>query len=371
LTEARVAAGEEPRAGWLVRHRPELKLALRMVAAGLITYVIAHLFALAQGYWAVLTAVIVMQASVGGSLKAIVDRLAGTIGGAAWGVAVAITLPHTEPVSTLIALAAALVPLSILVGFRPAYRVAPVTAIIVLLLGPGHGSEVVRSGLSRVGEIGLGAIIALAVALVSPSRAEGVLLEAARDALAAMAELVHLLFGGIAADLDEAAAQRLHDRIRAAIEAAQSAAGEAARERASHVSDALDPTPVPRTLRRLSNDLAMVGRALVGALPPPLAEELAASAAGTATSLAGIFREIGTALVAHIPPPSPDDLARRLADCETIVARLHVAGLKPGVAEADAGRIFGLAFALEQLRRNLDELCSRARERAPQSPATG
>jgi hypothetical protein len=368
LTDARVAAGE-PKAGWLARHLLELKLAARMVAAGLITYVIAHLFALAQGYWAVLTAVIVMQASVGGSLKAIVDRLAGTIGGAAWGVAVAITLPHTEPFSTLIALTVVLVPLAILVGFRPAYRVAPVTAIIVLLLGPGHGSEVVRSGLSRVGEIGLGALVALAVALVSPSRAEGVMLEAARDALAAMAELVVLLFGGIAADLDGVAAQRLFDRLRAAIEAAQSAAGEAARERASHVSDALDPTPIPRALRRLSNDLSMVSRTLAGALPPPIADELAASAAGAAAALAGIFREIGTALVAHTAPPSPDDLARRLADCETIVARLHVAGLKPGLAEPDAGRIFGLAFALEQLRRNLDELANRARERAPASAA--
>jgi uncharacterized membrane protein YgaE (UPF0421/DUF939 family) len=43
---------------------------------------LGELFGVKQVYWAVLTAVIVMQASVGGSLKATIDRLAGTAAGA-------------------------------------------------------------------------------------------------------------------------------------------------------------------------------------------------------------------------------------------------------------------------------------------------
>src|SRR3954463_8521418 len=121
---------------WLTRYQLEARLTLRMSAAGLITFAVAQLLDLARDYWAVLTAVIVMQASVGGSLKAMVDRFLGTIGGAAWGAAVTSALPRGAPLSTGIALVVALVPLGSLVAFRPSFRVAPVTAVIVLLGTP-------------------------------------------------------------------------------------------------------------------------------------------------------------------------------------------------------------------------------------------
>jgi hypothetical protein len=69
---------------WLTKYRLEARLMLRMSAAGLLAFALAQLLGLARDYWAVLTAVIVMQASVGGSLKAMVDRFLGTMGGAAW-----------------------------------------------------------------------------------------------------------------------------------------------------------------------------------------------------------------------------------------------------------------------------------------------
>ena len=144
---------------------------LRMSAAGLLSFAVAQLFALPQVYWAVLTAVIVMQASIGGSLKAMIDRFVGTIGGAGWGVAVTLAVPHPGVLSTGFALAVALVPLAAVVAFRPSYRVAPVTAAIVLL-GYAGQTGVVEAALDRVFEIGLGSVVALAVALlVSPSRA--------------------------------------------------------------------------------------------------------------------------------------------------------------------------------------------------------
>ena len=59
-----------------------------MTIGGLLAYVLAELFALPQGYWAVFSAIIVIQASVGGSVKATIDRVIGTIGGAVAGGAV-------------------------------------------------------------------------------------------------------------------------------------------------------------------------------------------------------------------------------------------------------------------------------------------
>ena len=58
-----------------------MRFAVRVAVAGAASFALAEALGLAQGYWAVFTSVIVTQASVGGSLKATVDRLTGTLGG--------------------------------------------------------------------------------------------------------------------------------------------------------------------------------------------------------------------------------------------------------------------------------------------------
>jgi uncharacterized membrane protein YccC len=104
-----------------------------MSVFGLLAYVLADSFALPQGYWAVFSAIIIVQASVGGSIKATTDRLIGTIGGAVAGGAVAYLLPHTSVLSLGIALVIALVPLTLVAALWPNYRIAPLTAVVVLL----------------------------------------------------------------------------------------------------------------------------------------------------------------------------------------------------------------------------------------------
>jgi uncharacterized membrane protein YccC len=66
--------------------------------------VLAELFALPQGYWAIFSTIIIVQASVGGSIKATTDRLIGTVGGAVAGGAVAYLFPHTSVLSLGVAL---------------------------------------------------------------------------------------------------------------------------------------------------------------------------------------------------------------------------------------------------------------------------
>ena len=61
--------------GWAGANAAALRLCFRMTVAGLLAYVLAEFFALPQGYWAVFSAIIVMQASVGGSVKATIDRV--------------------------------------------------------------------------------------------------------------------------------------------------------------------------------------------------------------------------------------------------------------------------------------------------------
>src|SRR5271169_2030716 len=80
--------------GWAGANAAALRLSFRMTVAGLLAYVLAKLFTLPQGYWAVFSAIIIMQASVGGSVKSTIDRVIGTIGGAVAGGTVGYLLPH-------------------------------------------------------------------------------------------------------------------------------------------------------------------------------------------------------------------------------------------------------------------------------------
>src|SRR2546429_3061632 len=81
---------------WLQGWSGVLRLVLRTTLAGLITCTLAHLLELPQAIWAVLTSVLIMQASVGASLQASLDRMLGTVAGAIWGVSVTLAIPHRE-----------------------------------------------------------------------------------------------------------------------------------------------------------------------------------------------------------------------------------------------------------------------------------
>jgi uncharacterized membrane protein YccC len=118
---------------WAGANTAALRLCFRMTVAGLLAYLLAEMFALPQGYWAVFSAIIVIQGSVGGSVKATIDRVIGTIGGAVAGGAVGFIVPHQNVFSLGVALIIALVPLTLVAALWPNYRVAPLTAVIVLL----------------------------------------------------------------------------------------------------------------------------------------------------------------------------------------------------------------------------------------------
>src|SRR5215471_21002246 len=67
---------------WSASHGPELRLCVRSTTAAVLTLAAAQVLHLPIARWAVLTAVILTQISVGRSLKATIDYLASTLGGA-------------------------------------------------------------------------------------------------------------------------------------------------------------------------------------------------------------------------------------------------------------------------------------------------
>jgi uncharacterized membrane protein YgaE (UPF0421/DUF939 family) len=68
---------------WSSTHSAELRLCVRSTTAAVLTLAAAQVLHLPIALWAVLTAVILTQINVGRSLKASMDYLTSTLGGAA------------------------------------------------------------------------------------------------------------------------------------------------------------------------------------------------------------------------------------------------------------------------------------------------
>jgi uncharacterized membrane protein YccC len=146
---------------WKGPLRQGARMGLTCVAAALL----AELSGLPQGFWAVFTAVIVMQTTVGGTLKASAERFAGTVAGAVIGGLGKTAAAHHGGTALLEVLAAAVTVTGALAAWRPSLKVAPVTAVIVLI-SPVAGLNPVAEALARVAEIALGGAVAVAGSLL-------------------------------------------------------------------------------------------------------------------------------------------------------------------------------------------------------------
>src|SRR5271169_4382277 len=157
----------------------ELRLCGRVTVAGLATYALAELLHLPLALWAVLTAIIVTQLSVGRTLKATIDYFVGTLSGAVFSSLVATLIPHASELDVLAVLAIALAPLALLAAIKPSFTVAPFTAVMVLLVPTFTHAGPLESAYYRMIEVALGGIIAIAVSfLVFPDRAHSLAIEA-------------------------------------------------------------------------------------------------------------------------------------------------------------------------------------------------
>src|SRR5262249_50787406 len=84
LGMSRLATGWSRLRAWSAGQGRELRLCVRSTTAAVATLAAAQLLNLPIALWAVLTAVILTQISVGRSLKATTDYLVSTLGGAVY-----------------------------------------------------------------------------------------------------------------------------------------------------------------------------------------------------------------------------------------------------------------------------------------------
>jgi uncharacterized membrane protein YccC len=231
-------------------HRAQLRFCLRMTVAALLAFALTQLLAIPlHGLWAVLTAVIVTQISVGGSLRAATEYVVGTQGGVAYATLVGVLVPHATPLALAGVLALTVAPLAGAAALNPSFRVAPFTAVIVLLISNELGEGPLESALYRLLEVALGGAVAVTVSLsVFPERAYGLGLDAAARALDQLAQVLPALLGGFSRKLDLDEVRRIQDATGEAVANCQAIAAEAKRERFVNLGAEPDPGPLARTL---------------------------------------------------------------------------------------------------------------------------
>jgi uncharacterized membrane protein YccC len=338
------------------RESASLKQGIKTGLAGLITYVIYIHWHMPQGYWAVFTALVVTQVTLGASWKPALYRTIGSTAGAL----AAMVLMVIFGLGT-IRIGIILFVLATLFGFltlkHPSFSAAGFTAAIVLLLGRIEGTPF-HTGWLRVLYTLLGSGVAFAVgALIWPVRAR----EALREKLANILEGSGVLYRAITAaalqgiDNEEEIRQldhRLHDLRRGVTQQMDEARTELTfsrfnRDAYQDVVELADQ--VRRRLTAMAEDrsLYMHARVETGLVPslPRLAEKTAQNFALLA---AGVRRQI--------KPLNSVELDAAISALDADLAKLREQRMTTPFALDRMLPFWGLVFNLREVAQNLKQL---------------
>ena len=136
----------------------------------------------------------------------------------------------------------------------------------------------------------------------------------------------------------------------------ETAAEEAQRERRTLSAVDVDPEPLPRTLRRIYHDLVLIGRVSARPLDAEDAARLSPFLERVGKTAGALLGAAGTALARRDGPAPAEATSQAIADCLAAIRQTA-----NGQSE-EAVRLTALAFALEQVERNLSDLNARADE---------
>jgi Fusaric acid resistance protein-like len=337
---------------------PRWRFCIRMTASGLAAYALAEaLHTPLRGLWVIITAIVVTQMSAGGSLRATVEYIIGTVGGAIYAAIIGILIPHPTPLAEAGVLALAIAPLALLAAFNPNFRVAPFSAVLVILIAGQFGQGPVQSAMTRAAEVALGGAIAVIVSLVIfPERAHQMRLKEAVSLLQQFARDLPLLLAGFTDGIDAATNSRIQNEIGAAVSSFQQITTEAQHEHLITFGAQPDPGPLSRTMLRLRHDLVMLGRAGSRPLPRSLLARLRGPLMRVGAAASDFLHDIAIRLDERSPPPPLDDFEAALAAYIAEVEAVRGEGLTLPLPSNEVEPVFALGFALEQLRQNFIDL---------------
>jgi uncharacterized membrane protein YccC len=338
--------------------RAQLRFGLRATVNALLAFGVTRMLAVPlHDQWAVLTAVAVIQMSIGGSLRAAAEYIIGTTVGALYATVVAALVPHSTDLSFALVLALAIGPLAYAAAITPSLRVAPVTAVLVLMISAKLLETPIGLAYDRLLEVAIGLLVAVTVSfLILPEPAHTLGLASAARALELMARALPAVIAGFA---DRSCPQqnlRLQDGVGEAVRGFAEVAAEARGERIANLAPDPDPAALTRTLRRLRHDVVMLGRAAAEPLPADVAPRLEPLLTEVGASARDYLRASADALAARREGPTGAWVSDALAAYIAEVASMRQSGQLSALPAVERERLFALGFALQQFQHNLVEL---------------
>ncbi len=352
---------------FILRYRMQLAFCLRVTVAALSALALGRLLGFPIILWAVLTAVILTQMSVGKSVKATIDYSLGTLGGAIYAGLIAAFVPHLNDAALAGVLAIAITPLALLAAISPRFAAAPSTAAIVVLAPTFTHATSLASATDRVMEVALGGSVALAVSLlVFPARARKLMKDGAADMLDLIARILPDLFLGFTQKSDKDAILGLQRSVGLAFTQLDAIGAQAKHEQMTFLTHEPDFDPLRHSLLRLRHDLVMIGRTAIAPLPEALHGRLGPLLALTTDAAVDHLRKCGAALRTGGDPPALDALEEAFDAFAGEIAALRREGSLRELSVDAVEDVFALSFALEQWRQDLQDLARRVSEQADQ-----
>ncbi|NLR97748.1 FUSC family protein [Rhizobium sp. P38BS-XIX] len=333
--------------------------ALRVMIACTVTYAISQLLNLQQGYWAVFTVLIVMQASVGATAGMAVDRLVATVAGAVLGGLAVLVTPH-QPVAIGVALICVVGFASFVSARAPRLRNAGLTAAIVMLT---HSQSVPVEifVIDRIAEITLGGVIGVLSSLfILPTRSRTVVLDRFASALEVMAQILRTL--AAAAEKGEpVSAVEANIGLRQSLIAAEALLIDAQRERALWLARQGISDAIPRSLWRIRNDMTYVSHLVETPFPSVVVDALGPQVASVLRAQAGFAEACGKVLRAGGQIDS-ELLSNADNSLQEAFDAFQHSDAAQSIGFSDTGRLFGVDFTLRRMRQNFLDLADRIQE---------
>jgi hypothetical protein len=349
--------------------KPRWRFCVRMTTSGLVAFAVSQALHIPlNGLWMILTALVVTQMSTGGSVRATLEYIIGTVGGAVYGAILGVFVPHDTVLTQALIMALAIAPLALAAAFNPNFRVAPFSAVLVILIAGQFGEGPVMAGITRSSEVALGGVIAVLVSLlVFPERAHHMRLKAAARLLAQFARDLPQLLTGFTVGLDAAENSRIQNDIGAAVTRFQQITTEAQHELLITLASQPDPGPLSRTMLRLRHDFVIIGRAGIKPLPDALLARLSEPLTQVGLAASAFLNDSAAALDQRNAPPPLDAYEAALFAYTAEVEAVRSEGLTLPLTSNEVEPVFALGFTLEQLRQNFIDLqrCVRDYARRP------
>lgn len=343
------------------RHRAAYFQALRVMIACAVTYSTTQIAGLHQGFWAIFTVLLVMQGSVGATLRAAIDRLIATIAGAIMG-GVAVLLAPPGPLYTGISLVIVAGITSVAASLNPRLRVAGLTAAVVMLTR-APDIPVFTFVTLRILEIAMGGVVGvLAMRLVLPVQASTVMVNKLGNVLKSIKELLDHQADALEKG-EGYSATETNIALRTALASAEEILPDVIQEQTAKLGRPGVSDAIVRTLWRIRNDITHVSRLT----DKPYSEGVLQALGTSATALIhaeGRLAEACGASLKSLESIDRDGARKCLFEFESAFKDFRNSQEASNLDFEEVGRIFGLTFAIRRLNQDFFDLADRINERS-------